>query len=74
MSDITIEQLDKPGIYTGHVKLIYKHGDKPYKIIEQHNEGTTAFFKYLLKCVRGDAKMSERPGYIKLFSGQDYTG
>lgn len=53
--------------YSGGVKITLKSNGLPYKVIEQHNVGTAAFFTFILNCIRGVVIPKQRPYYIQLY-------
>ena len=59
--------------YSGYVRIKLSRGDKPYKIIEQHNTGTADFFKFILNCVRGVNSPKDRPYYMQLWDKEFNT-
>ena len=50
--------------YNGNVKITLLNGEKPYRVINKHNYGTTKFFKYMWRRVRGDVLNTKVPAYI----------
>lgn len=55
-------------LYSGEAILTLKHGNRTYKTIRKHNNGTRAFFSFILRCVIGGSLPEKRPGLLWLYS------
>jgi len=53
--------------YHGRVKIEWMKGDKVYKTVEQHNEGTAELFRYLANALAGNINNTNMPRYIHSF-------
>ena len=57
---------DGTSLYSGEVTVTLKHGERTYKVIKQHNQGTQAFFEYIFRSIAGVPDASKRPMFLYL--------
>lgn len=57
--------------YRGTVRIQFMKGDKVYRTIEQHNEGTAELFRYLANALAGNTNNTNMPKYIHTFNAED---
>lgn len=59
-----IKAISSSQIYEGNVRITLLNGKKPYKVINKHNYGTSEFFQYIWRRVRGENLNTQTPSYI----------
>lgn len=57
--------------YKGRVRIQLLHGDRVYKTIEQHNEGTAELFRYLANALAGNTNNANMPRYLHTFHAKN---
>ena len=53
--------------YSGYVSIKIYKGNKLYKTINQHNEGTAELFRYIANALAGNTNSALMPRYIHTF-------
>lgn len=73
MNNINLQAANNTGVYSGNITITLKHGTKTFDVVKAHNAGTKEFFSYILNCIKGYNDYNNRPGYIYVYSDNDFA-